>query len=398
MTGIVPAVCMTEPFRYRFAEISSLQVCGRRVDISVIKLLTHPEQVAEAIRSEILAGKWSGTLPGIVALEKEFKVNRNTIQKALKILEGKKLLVARGQGSSRQIATLTDYTPRTLRVGMLLYEAMDSFKVGWIADFMHHLGEAGHSVIVVPESLSSMKMDVRRVARAVAKCDVDAWLVVAASGKVLRWFIGQPTPVISVCGSSSGLPIASISLDYINVYKELLEKLISLGHQRIVSLSRENKPTEIEMQLARPGIIAQTLIAHGLSISAYNWPCFENDPAKLHRCLDRLFRGTPPSAFIVDEPFLATVVYHHLLQRGLKVPGDVSLFCSEPAITLGWGQTVISHLNWSDKAIVRPALRWINNVALGRADLSHSLIKTDYVEGDTIGPAPCVPDVAENDA
>ncbi len=353
--------------------------------------------MAEAIRAAILAGKWSGTLPGIVALEKEFKVNRNTIQKALKILEGKRLLVSRGQGSRRQIAAPTDYAPRTLRVGMLLYEEMDSIQVEWIVDSRHHLEEAGHSVVVAPGSLSSMKMDVRRVARAVAKCDADAWLVVAASDKVLRWFIAQPAPVISISGSSSGLPIASISLDYISVYKQLLEKLISLGHQRIVSLSRENKPTEIEIQLARPNIIAQTLSAHGLSFSSYNWPCFENDPAKLHRCLDRLFRGTPPSAFIVDEPFLATVVYHHLLQRGLKVPGDVSLFCSEPATTLGWGQTVISHLNWSNKATVRPVLRWINNVALGREDLSHSLIKVDYVEGDTIGPAPGVPDVAGNE-
>ena len=364
----------------------------------MIKLLTHPEQVAAAIEAEILAGKWRGTLPGIVALEKEFKVNRNTIQKALKILEGKSLLVSRGQGSRRQIAAPTDYAPRKLKVGILLYEQMDSFKVEWIVDSMHHLEEAGHSVVLAPESLSSMKMNVRRVARAVSKCDVDVWLVVAASDKVLRWFLGQPTPVMSICGSSYGLPLASMSLDYINVYKQLMEKLISLGHQRIVSLSRENKPTEIEIQLARPNIIAQSLSAHGLSFSSYNWPCFENDPAKLHRCLDRLFRGQPPSAFIVDEPFLATVVYHHLLQLGLKVPGDVSMFCSEPATTLGWEQTVISHLNWSSKDIVRPALRWIKNVALGREDLSHSLIKVDYVEGDTIGPAPGVSDVAGNEA
>ncbi len=356
----------------------------------MIKLLTHPEQVAEAIQAEILAGKWRETLPGIVALEKEFKVNRNTVQKALKILEGKKWLVSRGQGSRRQIVAPKDYEPKALKVGMLLYEEVDSFKVEWIVESRHHLEEAGHSVVVAPETLSSMKMNVRRVARAVAKCDVDAWLVVAASDKVLRWFIGQPTPVMSICGSSYGLPIASISLDYINVYKQLMEKLISLGHQRIVSLSRENKPTEIEIQMARPNIIAQSLSAHGLSFSSYNWPCFENDPAKLHRCLDRLFQGTPPTAFIVDEPFLATVVYHYLIQRGLMIPGDVSLFSSEPTTTLVWGQTVISHLNWSSKAMVKPTLRWIKNVALSRKELSHSFIKVNYVEGDTIGPAPSV--------
>ena len=362
----------------------------------MIKLLTHPEQVAEAIQAEILAGKWTEKLPGIVALEKEFMVNRNTIQKALKILEGKKLLVSRGQGSSRQIVAPTNYAPRTLKVGMLLYEEMDSLKVEWIVDSRHHLEKAGHTVVVIPETLSSMKMNVRRIASVVAKSDVDAWVVVAASENVLHWFMKQPTPFLSICGNSSRLPIASISLDSRGVYKLLMEKLISLGHQRIVCISRENKPTEYERQLASPGPVAQTLSAHGLSFSSYNWPCFENDPVKLHRCLDRLFRVLPPTAFIVDEPFLAEVVYHNIIQRGLKVPGDVSLFLSEPATTLGWSQTVFSHLNWSNKAMVRPTLRWIKNVALGREDLSHSLIKVDYVEGDTIGPASSVLDIVKD--
>lgn len=356
----------------------------------MIRILTHPEQVAEAIRAEILAGKWRETLPGIVALEKEFKVNRNTIQKALKILEGKKLLVSRGQGNSRRILAPKNHAPKTLKVGMLLYEEVDQSKGEWIVDSMHHLEEAGHSVVVVPETLSSMKMNVRRVAHAVAKYDVDAWLVVAASDNVLRWFIGQPKPVLSICGSSSRLPIAAISLDYYGVFKQMIDNLISLGHRRIVCLSRENKPTEFDRQLANPGPVAQSLDAHGLSFSSYNWPCFENDPVKLHRCMDRLFRGTPPTAFVVDESFLAMVVYHDLIQRGLKVPEDISIFCGEPATTLGWSQSVISHTNWSSKAMVRPTLRWIKNVALGKEDLSHSFIKVDYVEGDTIGPAPSV--------
>lgn len=358
----------------------------------MIRILTHPEQVAEAIRVEILAGKWKETLPGIVALEKEFKVNRNTIQKALKILEGKKLLVSRGQGSSRRILAPEDQAPRALKVGMLLYEEVDQSKGEWIVDSMHHLEEAGHSVVVVHETLSSMKMNVRRVARAVEKYDVDAWLVVAASDNVLRWFIGQPKPVLSICGSSSRLPIAAISLDFYGVYKQMIDNLIKLGHRQIVCLSRENKPTEFDRQLANPGPVAQSMRAHGLPFSSYNWPCFENDAGKLHRCLDRLFRGTPPTAFVVDESFLAMVVYHDLIQRGLKVPGDVSIFCGEPASTLGWSQVVISHTNWSSKAMVRPTLRWIKNVALGREDISHAFIKLDYVEGDTIGSAPGVPE------
>ncbi len=354
----------------------------------MIKILTHPEQVAEAIEEEILARKWTDKLPGIVALAKDFNVNRNTIQKALKILEGKQLLASMGQGSRRLILIPDDPVPRTLKVGMLLYEEVDQSKGEWIFETRHHLEEAGHTVIILPETLSGMKMDVRKIASAVAKCDVDAWLIVAASDNVLRWFVEQKTPILSICGSSKGLPIAAISLDFYFVFVQIMDQLISLGHQRIVCLSRENIAAEYERQLARPGPIAKSLIANGLSFSPYNWPCFENDPDKLHHILDQLFREEPPTAFVVDESFLATVVFHHLIQRGLKIPDDVSLFCSEPPTPLGWGETIISHTDWSSKAMVKPTLQWIKNVALRRADFSHSLISIHYVEGHTIGQAP----------
>jgi hypothetical protein len=49
-------------------------------------------------------------------------------------------------------------------------------------------------------------------------------------------------------------------------------------------------------------------------------PDWEESPEGFERCLDSLFGSTPPTALILDEPFLFNAVFHYLAQRGLRVP------------------------------------------------------------------------------
>ena len=41
-----------------------------------LHFLSHAQQLAKHLRSKILQGKWSGTMPGILLLERELGVNR----------------------------------------------------------------------------------------------------------------------------------------------------------------------------------------------------------------------------------------------------------------------------------------------------------------------------------
>jgi DNA-binding transcriptional regulator YhcF (GntR family) len=49
---------------------------------------------------------------------------------------------------------------------------------------------------------------------------------------------------------------------------------------------------------------------------------------------------------------------------------------------------VVSHLHWDSRLLTRHVLRWVRQVARGKASRRQTLIKTDFVEGETIGPAP----------
>ena len=84
-----------------------------------------PEQVAAHLREGIERGRWSDPFPGVPQLAGELDVGRNTVRRALRILEGEGLLGGRGQGRSRGItaAGAAAVFRRPLRVNILLHDA-----------------------------------------------------------------------------------------------------------------------------------------------------------------------------------------------------------------------------------------------------------------------------------
>ena len=63
-------------------------------------------------------------------------------------------------------------------------------------------------------------------------------------------------------------------------------------------------------------------------------------------CLDSLFKVTPPTALIIQEAPVFAAVQQFLANRGLKVPDDVSLICSDPDPNFAWCEPTIAHMTW----------------------------------------------------
>ena len=104
--------------------------------------------------------------------------------------------------------------------------------------------------------------------------------------------------------------------------------------------------------------------------------------------LDSLFGGpTPPTALILDEAFEFHATYHHLSRRGLKIPQDVSLVCTDADPGFAWCEPPVSHIRWDYRPVVRRIVRWANNVSHGKDSRRQTLTKAEFVEGGTIGPA-----------
>lgn len=347
-------------------------------------LRSAAEQVAAHLREELLQRRWSGVMPGVHRLAAELGVNRKTADAALRQLEREGLLLPQGAGRRRMIALPGGLGAPSLRVAILVGEAVDRGQ-DHMVKIQHELADAGHTAFFAEPHMVELGMDVRRIARMVKRTEADAWVVEAGSREMLEWFSTQSAPVFALFGRMRRLPIAGAGPEKIPALAAAVRALIGLGHRRIAMLVRPRR------RLPKPGTLEQAflddLADHGLPVSDYNLPGWEETIQGFHGCLDSLFRLTPPTALIIDEVPLFAAAQQFLARRRLLVPENVSLVSMDADPSFDWCQPSISHLRWDSRPVVRRVVRWVDNVSHGKPDLRQVFTPAEFVPGGTIGPA-----------
>jgi DNA-binding LacI/PurR family transcriptional regulator len=343
------------------------------------------EQVAAHLSEELRRGRWKGVMPGRNQLVKELGVSGRTVELALQLLENRGLLVAQGAGRARRIELPKGLDAPTLRLGILADEGI-AHKVGYMVDLRHMLEERGHVVSYAPKTMLELGMDVKRIRRLVQANEASAWVVISAPRHVLEWFAEQPLPAFALFGRRGGVRIAAAGPDHVPPMLAAVQRLIALGHRRIVIIDRWGSRGTGPERSGRAAL--EEMEKHGLPTGTYNLPTWHASPAGLRRMLDELFRVSPPSALIIDEAFLFHAAKEHLAQRGILAPRDVSLICVDGDPTFEWCEPSVAHIRWDSRAFVQRIVRWVDNVARGKKDLRQTLTKAEFVDGGTVGPAP----------
>jgi DNA-binding LacI/PurR family transcriptional regulator/biotin operon repressor len=349
-----------------------------------LRILSASEQVAEQLRAELLSTRWTETMPGEDKLIAQLGVGRETVRAAVRQLEEEGLLVPQGPGKRRLIVLPKDLAPQTMRIAILLYDP-DERKIDYLQSLKQLLGEAGHTAFFAPKTLVELGMKVERVGNLVKATGADAWVVVAGPRPVLEWFSAQPFPVFGLHGRIVHVPIASTGAKRIPALKTVVRRLVSLGHRRIVMVSRE------ERRKPKPGFVEQAFLdeleAHGIPTGSYNLPDWEETPAGYLRLLDSLFFLSPPTALLIDGTPITVATLQHFAKRGIVTPRDVSLVCMDPEPAFSWCDPIISHFTYDSRPMIRRIVRWADNVARGKDDRRKSSTLAKFVEGGTIGPA-----------
>ena len=347
-------------------------------------LQSPSEQIAEHLQSEIVRGRWSGTMPGSPTLTAELGVDSKAVWAALRILEKQGILQGQGAGRPRKIIPQGN-DQSAIRVAILQYDPAS--RAGeYMVDLRHRIEQAGHKVVEPTKTLLELDMKVSRVRSLVKETQTDAWIVCAASRDVLEWFSEQDQPVFAFFGRRRQLPIAGVGPDHERSGRQLIQQLISLGHKRIVLIQRES------LRSGGPGVVEQAIIdemaQHGLPFGPYNLPEWDDTSEGLAQVLEDLFRLTPPTALFIDEAFIFHAVMNHLARRGIQAPRDLSLISADPDLTFSWITPPIAHVRWDSRPVVRRAIAWVKNIAAGKPDLHQTLTRAELVEGGTIGPCP----------
>ena len=360
--------------------------------MALLRFLSKIEQVAAYVRDELASGKWHYEIPGREDLAIECGVNAKTVESALRLLERDGLLLAQGAGRRRRIAAQAQ-AKGALKITFMVYEQPGPVQISYndpaqisYNDFSHQLTRAGHSSTIAGKSLTDLGMDLRRVAKYVKGIKNDAWVIIGGPREVLEWFSQQAVPACALFGRSSQLPISAVRIDKKAAMQRAVERLVQLGHRRIVLLARTDR------RKSGPGLHERMFLAeleaHGIPTGPYNLPDWENDVESYHGCLAALFGKTPPTALFIDEPPLFYAALLFLSRRGLCVPRDVSIVCHDPDRWFTWCDPVASHFNWDARPVWTHLIRWANQIAAGKDLIKHSLINAEFIEGGTIGPAP----------
>jgi DNA-binding LacI/PurR family transcriptional regulator len=126
----------------------------------------------------------------------------------------------------------------------------------------------------------------------------------------------------------------------------------------------------------------------GITAGSYNLPAWGYQPEGLHRCLDELFKFTPPTALITSETSIMIAARDHLTKCGLSSPRDVSLISLDQSPLYAWCSPQVSHFVWDVSSINRRVLRWAKRVAIGIDDKQQIFTSAKFVDCGTIGPAP----------
>ncbi|PXA03941.1 hypothetical protein DDZ13_09900 [Coraliomargarita sinensis] len=338
------------------------------------------EQLAAYLADQIKEGRWSEVLPGRNALAKELSVNGSTLERALRLLEKDGVLEPQGAGKRRRISKKELVTAKNLRVLIILYDRDDEVSHHMLV-LQHRLNSAGHEVIFAPKTLMELKHDPDAVAAMVKRSNAGACIVLAGSNPILGR-VRKILPTFAFYGAMADLPIAGVGPDKIPAMREAIRWLHGKGLERIVMLSREE---QLRGKL-RPleAAFLEELELLDLSLGSYNLPVWPNDPGGFTRCLDSLFKVTPPDAIFVDEITLYHIVQNYLVYRRGIEHRKVVRICMEYHPIFDWYQPRVPHLYWDSSKIVQRTVRWVDRLAKGKEDKKQTRYKAQFVRSDAL--------------
>lgn len=345
---------------------------------------TVSEQAAEALRDSIRIGAWGDLLPGEAELARRLRISRPTVRAALAHLAREGLIIVRkgarsricrgGHRTAREVPPSVCVINLTRNPGVsaqpLLMEMRAQFAsqaIGW--EEVTDRGLAGNA----PEKrLASLVHGRRRV----------CWLLVGCTAAVQRWFQAArlPTLVVGTCHEKVELPSADIA------YK-------AIGWHAAGVLSRY-RHYRVALVATQPVLAGDMEFINGLR--SYRPPGGRSlevtvitagaQTHDLRSSLDRLLAGPErPTAVMSIHVAPMLTVLAHLLRRGCRVPGDVSLLCRVTELVVDAGLPELTRYRNPAIQLAHQAVRMVNGLLAGnQISTSPCRIMPAFVPGATV--------------
>ncbi len=289
-------------------------------------------QIATHLKARIAAGEWQERLPGERILARELGVGRMTLREALDELQEEGVLSKHGPAGTRLCQSAPAPRPHAKKVGMLLGGPLDTLhnNASLMVDELRRIFYGKNIALHLHDARSSSKRGIFPYFRhLIDTVPYDGWVVCGGTREMQAWCAGLRLPLVLASARFAGVELPSVEIHFRAVCRHAVGEMVRRGHRRLALIlprtPANSGPGDIESRLGFQEAI-ETFADTGVS---GRLELFSGSKASLCKLADTLLaRPQCPSAWLVPTPFFLPVMVH-LLARGVRIPGEISLVCRD---------------------------------------------------------------------
>jgi LacI family transcriptional regulator len=288
------------------------------------------EQTTGALRDALNRKIWTGEMPGERELCLRFHISRPTLRAALQILEREGWLQSQ-HGKKRVIVSpQSPFKKARLKVVALLSPVPLSEIVPhssiWTNRLREFLAEEGLDLQVhTGRHWWHTKAAEKQVALLTHQNPAAVWVLFSGTERLQQWFANSSLISVAAGSVHGGIGLPSVDLNHRATCRHAAGQFLSHGHERVVFLKRA--PSAAGDLESEQGFLEAFRLKQNVS------PMIEEHdgtPDGIRRILSTIQRRkSPPTGFLLTHATTALLTASTLIQRGVRIPQDVSMICRD---------------------------------------------------------------------
>ncbi|WP_232668243.1 LacI family DNA-binding transcriptional regulator [Pseudonocardia sp. TRM90224] len=271
---------------------------------------------------------------------------------------------------------------RSTRVGLVVTDLENQFYAHLVAPLHGELEALGYELVLITESAGGAPLPERVAAHGLCSVVLSTTTLDSIQPARLR---DRGVPFVYLNRTAPSVAADSVTVDPEPGLRALLESAIELGHRRIGAVFGPRNTSTGE---AREQVTRSILDEHGLQLAHRDVLHGPFDFATGHAGMTTLLdRGDPPTLVLFANDVVALGGLNAAVERGVSVPGEVSVAGFDDLPTSGWALVRLSTVAYDLDAVAREAARLVvARVQSPDEPLRQVVHPTRYVARATVGP------------
>ncbi len=341
-----------------------------------------PQSLADAMEKDIRLGEWLNELPGNRQLAEHYHLSRNSVLKALKILETRGIVQPSEKGKRRKIALNKPNTTQKKNLKLLIVSGKyknpaseDEHLINLIVDTWNTM--KGPTVHVQVE-MSRITKPENTIKRWRKDHSPDAILIYVGARKWINALVDTHLPVYCLGGEiiDSIEHISSYGYDIRKTLTNTLQKLRDNGHTRVQYPQRQGRKELNKYLLDAYQTVFGDLYSDD-ELKEFTPFFSENNPDQWREYWKESISRLEPTAVICERTNDLLSLYSFCNSAKIDIPKKLSVVSVSDSQHLQWLWPVPTQLIYPENKNLPHFRKWIKSDFLMRDNVKIALIWTD---------------------